>query len=165
MESNKEIKVGVGLGLIKFGWSKEKLIELLGEPDEKESVGYPVSEDEELFTESWHYDDPEISVSFDEDFDGSWRLGTIAVSSEEFTFNGQTVVGLDKTKFEKMIPAFGLGEFITEDLSTDESPNIKLISFEENSINFWFEADVLTEVQWGPLFDEEEENPIWPDMN
>ena len=164
MEKFKEIIVGEGLGEIKFGWTPEKTISVLGEPTEKERVSYPISEDEELFSESWHYDEYEISISFDEDFDGTWKLGTMAVSSEDSVMKGNKLVGLSRDEAVEIIKGFDLGEFSEEDLSDQDAPGIKLVSFEDKSINFWFDNGKLTEIQWGPLF-EDEDTPIWPENN
>ena len=60
-----DIKPLVGLEEVKFGFSRNQVKELLGEPSEVDSFQYEEDEDDGL-TESWHYDDKEISLSFDE---------------------------------------------------------------------------------------------------
>ena len=73
-----DIKIGHGLGDIKFGDTKEKIKHLLGEPGEVDTFNASGEEDGYL-TEAWHYDDQEFSLSFDEE--DNWRLTTISVSS------------------------------------------------------------------------------------
>jgi hypothetical protein len=75
MAQLKEIKAGIGLDNIKFGMLREDIKNLLGEPDE---IDTHTDNEDEGQTESWHYDDMELSISFEE-IDGM-RLFSIAVS-------------------------------------------------------------------------------------
>ena len=83
----QEINPGEGLGDIRFGWTREKLEEFLGAPDEKDAYTTPVNNDEEAASESWHYDNLELSVSFEEE--DEWRLSAIAVSASDYHLKGQ----------------------------------------------------------------------------
>jgi hypothetical protein len=154
------ILIGSGLGEIRFGWSKDQLEKYLGTPDEKDDFTYPVSEDTEVGSESWHYDEYEFSASFNEE--DEWKLGALAVSSDEFLLNGKKLIGLSREAFLNEIKDLNLGEYDEEDWSSDENPDQKLMAFADTSINFWFEDGFVTEIQWGPMFNEEDE-PIWPE--
>jgi len=153
----KDIKVGVGLGDIKFGISKEDLVKLIGEPTEKDTYNAS-GEEEGYLTESWHYDEKEFSVSFDEE--DNWRLTTIAVSSADFTLNGISVIGSTIDEALDLLKDTDLGDNELEDLS-DEIVSQKLISFIDSSLNLWFEDDKLSEIQFGVLW-EDEDTPKWP---
>ncbi len=166
MKTDKEIKSGEGLGPIKFGMTREQLEKLIGEPDEIEDYSYSddddADEDDEVdegATELWHYDDLEMSVSFDEEVD--WRLVNIAVSSADYTFKGQKIIGLGREEFIAKLKELGIGNLKMEDCSSEDSPNHKLIASEELGINFWLESDVLAEIQWGPIFIDED-TILWP---
>ena len=87
-----EIKIGTGLGDIKFGISREDLKKIAGEPTEIDTFNASGDEDEYL-TESWHYDEQEFSVSFDEE--DNWRLTTISTSSENAIL-GEKLIGKSK---------------------------------------------------------------------
>lgn len=158
----ENIEIGRGLGNIRFGWSREQLESFLGQPDEKDDFTYPVSDDDEVGSESWHYDEYEFSASFNEE--DEWKLGALAVSSTDFVLKGKKLIGLAKDVFLKEVENLDFGEFDEEDWSSDENPDQKLISFPETSLNFWFEDDLLTEIQWGPLYDEDDA-PVWPEEN
>ena len=72
----KNIQFGIGLGIIKFGMSRDQVKIILGEPNEKE-LHY--DEDANIdASELWHYDDLDISISFDQEED--WKLVTLAVT-------------------------------------------------------------------------------------
>jgi hypothetical protein len=153
----KDIKVGIGLGNIKFGCSREELKKLIGKPSEIDTYNAS-GEEEGYLTESWHYDEDEFSVSFDEE--DNWKLTTIAVSSPNFELNGKKIIGLSIEETLEQLANEDLGDNELDDLS-DEHTNHKLISFISSSLNLWFENDKLSEIQWGVLW-QDEDTPIWP---
>ncbi|MCO6499275.1 MAG: hypothetical protein J5I47_02740 [Vicingus serpentipes] len=157
MSLDKSIKIGIGLGNIKFGCTRDELKKIIGEPSEIDTYNATGEEDGYL-TESWHYDEDEFSVSFDEE--DNWRLTTIAVSSPDFEFNGKKIIGLSVDETLSSLENENLGSNELEDLS-DEHINHKLLSFVESSLNLWFENDQLSEIQWGVLWDDED-TPAWP---
>jgi len=152
----KDIKVGVGLGDIKFGISREDLIKAVGDPTETDQ--YSAVEEEDYLTESWHYDEHEFSVSFDEE--DNWRLTTVAISSENALLEGNSLIGKNKDEVLSLLKSLNLGEMEDEEL-LEGMENSQLISFISSSLNFWFEDGVLSEIQWGVLW-ENEDTPKWP---
>jgi len=150
-----EIKIGVGLGNIKFGLTREELIKIVGKPNDKDIYNASGEEDGYL-TETWHYDDDEFSVSFDEE--DNWRLTTISTSSPNCTFNGLKLIGKGLDHVLALIENEDLGERELEDLSNE---NLKVVNLLPSSLNLWFEDDNLSEIQWGVLW-EDEDTPIWP---
>lgn len=153
----KDVKIGIGLGDIEFGCTKEKLKYLLGEPTEKD-IYNASGEEDGYMTESWHYDEQEFSVSFDEE--DNWKLTTISSSSEVTLFKGKSLIGKSMDEVLELLADEDLGENELEDLS-DEEVSQKLITFLASSLNLWFEDDELTEIQWGVLWSDED-TPIWP---
>lgn len=153
----KDIKQGVGLGEIKFGMTRDQVKAVLGEPDDVDQ--YSDSDLDDDASESWHYDELEMSLSFDEDAD--WKLVTIAVSSPNYEFNGKKLIGLGSDELMAELAKLSLGEFETDDWSSEEIPDHKLVSFPDAQMNFWLEDGELTEIQWGPLF-LDEETIQWP---
>jgi hypothetical protein len=159
MANTTEIKIGQGLGDIKFGISRDKLKELLGEPDEKES--FSLSEDAEGFdtTESWHYDEYEFSASFDEEFD--WKLVRIAISSPNAELNGEKLIGISKDELLNKLDALDFCDLDFEDLSSEDSTNQELVAADEYGMTFWLDNGVVSEIQWEPLF-VDEDTIRWP---
>ncbi|MCB9233349.1 MAG: hypothetical protein H6581_16950 [Bacteroidia bacterium] len=153
-EAIKSILPGQGLGSIKFGISRDELKKILGEPDEKDAY-----ETEGIKTEDWHYDEIEASFSFDEEDD--WRLCVISVNAEYYEFKGKSLLGEDFDEVLAFLEECGMDDLEVEDHSSDESPDHKLISSEDDMINFWFDEGILQEIQWGPRF-EDDESIIWP---
>ena len=146
----KNIKIGTGVGKLKFGMYADDVEEILGEPNE-------VEQDEE--GENWHYDDEDMSMSFDED----QRLVTIAVSDKSYTIEGVKLIGQDIDFVEQQLDNMELGTYSFEDVEDEFQSDLALMSFPDTSINFWFENGELTEIQFWPLFTDDEEI-IWPDQ-
>jgi hypothetical protein len=145
----KNINIGVGLGSLKFGIYTNDVEEELGNPSEAEK-----NEDE---GENWHYDDYDMSMSFDEDS----RLVTIAVSDESYLLEGVSLIGKDVEFVEEQVKGMNLGESFHEEISEGEDGGISVIGFEDSSMNLWFEDGILTEIQFWPLF-EDEDTIVWP---
>jgi len=145
----KNINKGVGLGILKFGIYTTDVEEELGNPSEAEK-----NDDE---GENWHYDDYDMSMSFDEDS----RLVTIAVSDESYLLEGVSLIGKDVEFVEEQVKSMNLGESFHEEMSEGEEGGVSVLGFEDSSMNLWFEGGVLTEIQFWPLF-KDEDTIVWP---
>jgi hypothetical protein len=152
------IQLGIGVDSLKFGMTKEDVLKLLGEPDDKELYSYDEDEDseDEDLTEVWHYDTQEFSLSFDEA--DNWRLVMIAASDEKYTLEGKTIIGLDETAATKLLNDLKLGTVETDELEDDGG---RVLKIEEKSLNVWMDNGIVSELQWGPFWDDNEE-PIFP---
>ena len=147
-----EIKLGIGYGDIQFGMERDTIKKMLGKADEVELYSY--SEEEEDLTEVWHYDELDLSLSFDEA--DHWKLVMIAVGDTNAHIAGEFLI--DKTQ-EEIIAACeksGLGAIDTEEV--DEGQVLKI---EEKSINFWMDEGLVSEIQFGPFWNGDDE-PIFP---
>lgn len=148
-----EIKIGIGIDKVKFGMERSEVLQILGEPSEKELFSY--SEDEDDLTEVWHYDDQEMSLSFDEA--DHWRLIMIAASDDTFTYNNQHLIG---KSYEQVLNA--LKEMDIQNIEEEEvSEYDKVIKVEDDSLNIWFDNNEASEIQWGPKWSDDD-TPIFP---
>ncbi len=154
----QNIVLGKGLDNMHFGMLREEIKGILGEPDEIEKI---VNEDlDEDNSEVWHYDELEISAAFDELED--WRLTSFAVSSPDYTFEGVDLIGLSQQEVLDQIDLMGLGDVTIDEVSEGEEVNQQIAFVQEASLNLWFDNGKLSEIQWGPFWDEEEDEVIWP---
>lgn len=154
----KEIKSGFGLGILKFGMYREDIRELLGDPNDIEIYSY--SETEENLTESWHYFDLELSCGFDQEED--WRLVTLSITSDYYQFHNKSLIGLNQNELISELKNLKINDLEFEDWSSKENPDYKLVTSDSIGIKFWFDKGILSEVQWVPLFiDDETIN--WPE--
>lgn len=158
MEKNlTEIKIGQGLGILKFGMSRDQVKEILGEAGEMESYSYTNTEND--MAETWHYDALEVSLGFDEEDD--WRLVSVSVTSDYCELNGNKLIGMKKEELEEVFNQIDIKDLETEDWSSEESPNHWLITSDSSGINFWLDDDVLSEIQWNPIFIDDD-TIAWP---
>jgi hypothetical protein len=159
MPNMNNIELGKGVDSLKFGMTKEEVLKLLGEPDDKELYSYDEdeeSEEDDDLTEVWHYDTHEYSLSFDEA--DNWRLVMIAASDEKYTLEGKLIIGLDESSAIKLLNDLKLGTVETDELEDDGG---RVLKVEEKSLNVWMDNGIVSELQWGPFWDENDE-PIFP---
>ena len=157
IEDLSEIKLGLGLGPIKFGMTREEVKAILGEADNVDS--YSLDHNGKDLSEAWEYNEFAISISFDEEDD--WKLSTLAIASKQYLFNDKTLIGLDQNTLLKELKSLEITDIQVEDCSNTEFPDHVLVEVESLSLNFWLDDGILEEIQWAPLFDENE-YIIWP---
>ncbi len=138
---NKEIKPCEGVGEIKFGMTRDELIQAIGEPDEVHEMEFDGEK-----SETWHYDYLELSVSFEAN--DNWKLTVISVSSEDFTLKGEKLIGMDMDAILTKLKDLGAVRIDLE----EEDLGQELIIVEDLHLNFWFEGSFsegtkLTEIQ------------------
>jgi hypothetical protein len=155
-EHLKEIRLGKGLGSLTFGNTRDVVKALIGAPTDIER--YSLSDGDCDATEAWHYDELDLSLSFDEEYD--WRLSSIAVSSEEYTLEGVSLIGRKKEDVLEEFNKRQWGEPEEDEEVSEDDPQNCLIHIDKGSMSLWFENDELTEVQIGPFYKNDE--IIWP---
>lgn len=150
-EKSKNIIPGEGIGRIQFGMSRDVVRKIAGDPDEIEEYQHDDIDDSKA--EAWHYDDAEVSFSFEEFND--WKLTSIAISSDEYLLKDQSLIGLTKKDTISLLEKLKLGKIILEDYSESETPDLTLLSVDDAGLNLWFEGDLLTEIQFSQLWENE----------
>ncbi|MEN8765269.1 MAG: hypothetical protein ACN4EF_01675 [Wenyingzhuangia sp.] len=153
----KDVKIGVGVGVIKFGMIKTEVLNILGLPTEKD-----IEKDFETgdAVETWDYENYGVAFSFDEE--ESWRLETITINSSNFEINGVGLIGYGIQEVQDFIEEHALGSMAFEDYSSTDHPNHELIDVDQSNMFFWFTDEVLTEIQFGVQWDEDD-NALWPE--
>ena len=157
-EALKEIKSGVGLGVLKFGMTRAEIKLILGEPSFTDRYSHSDSDND--LTESWEYDDLELSLSFDEE--ESWKLTMMSVNSDFYEFEGKSLIGKSEKDILADLAFLKVEDTSLEDVSEHDGENHKVIEIDEKSINFWFIDGVLDEIQWSPLFIDDD-TIKWPE--
>jgi hypothetical protein len=145
MES-KAIKIGRGIDAIEFGMSRQEVLAILGEPDEKNKISYSV-EDPDYFSEEWHYDGIEMSLVFD--MLDTLELTTISISSDAFTLVGEAIIGKDESELMRITKKAGIDDNWEE--LEEEDPIYKTFTHEGEGVSLYFENGLLSEFQWEML--------------
>jgi len=151
------IKLGRGLGDILFGISKDDLENLIGEADFEESFE---NENPDLGeSHVWHYNDTNLSFTFEE-LD-NFKLGMISVNTDQYTLRDSIRIGQEKQHVLDLLEELNMTEYAQEDHSNEDNPDHTLVTIDEKSLYLWFDAGKLSEIQWFPFYDGDDEI-IWP---
>jgi hypothetical protein len=148
----KEVLLGIGIGDIRFGHSREQCREILGEPDSTESLDY--LEDGSIVDELWDYDAIEVTIHFSQDLD--YKLTSIETESPNITLFGESIIGLSKPDALAVCKKLGLE---TPELEECEEGVERLI-FDDFQLELWLEEGAVYMMEWGPFW-LDEENPEW----
>ena len=114
------------------------------------------SEDNQSIT--WHYDELDISIGFEKEY--QWRLSTISVTDAFYQIAGEALIGMDEKGLMKKLSGLKIEDLVAIDQEDLDEEQELLIS-EKSSLFFWLEAGQLLEIQFSPIFDENDQ-PIWP---
>lgn len=157
MNKKQEIKLGRGLKSIQFGSTKDEVEKAMGKPNVIDTFS---NEDPELGeTHVFHYDELSLSFTFEEM--DEFKLGMISVNDDNFLIRDIIRTGMKKQQVLDALEELNMTEYGEEDHSNAENPNHTLIAIDEKSLYLWFDNDKLSEIQWFPFYDEDEEI-IWP---
>ena len=150
-----DINSGEGLGRITFGMDTDEIEDLIGVADEKESYDLESGES----TESWHYDELELALSFV--VSNQKRLVSVTTSSEDSILYGQEIVGMNKNELLKYLEKKKVSDLQFEDCSSKDTPDLKLYYSMNLAMNFWLEEGVVSDVEWAVKMDDNDQI-IWP---
>ena len=152
----KEILIGQGFGSILFGSTRGEVASQLGQPTKVDKYFYRKAANN---NEVWFYQKLSLSAIFDEEDD--YRLGSLEASSPKYLLNGHSLIGKRRDEVIKLFSTFQLGSLEIEEMSFSGRPDCELISFDKVSLDLWIETGRVVEIQWGPLW-QDEDHIIWP---
>ncbi|WP_299758771.1 hypothetical protein [uncultured Pontibacter sp.] len=149
---NKDIRLGKGLGKIKFGLSMEEVEELLGEPEEVEES----DEEDEFEHQAWNYWEDGYSLYFDKEDD--YRLSCIETANREVLIFGERVFEMSREQIMQLFTDNDITNPEEEEAETGETR----ISFEKEMIDLYFDEDQLIAVNFGVFINDDLE-VVWPE--
>jgi len=144
-----EVKVGVGLGDLRFGATRSEVRSYLGAPHEVEHVTHPLYEYEE-----WRYG-PLLSATFDREDD--FVLGGLQISHPAASLRGVHLLGRSLEELKAAGTKLGLGDSEEEDYAITQ-----LLAFPDSELNAWFVDGLCESLQWSYRFAEDGETVLWP---
>ncbi len=133
---NQKIILGKGLADLPFGATRDEVLKVLGEPEEKDSVDLG---DEESI--AWHYWDLGLSLNFDES--AAYGLCTIEVGSPEVTLFGEKLIGKSKVDALAFLDQQKIGKHVPE--------TSRGISYPDVELTLWFNGGEVAELQWSAM--------------
>lgn len=149
---NKEIRLGKGLGKIKFGLTMEEVEQLIGEPEEVEES----DEEDEFEHQAWNYWEEGYSLYFDKEDD--YRLSCIETANREVQIWGDRVFEMSRDQVMQLFADNEITEHEEEEAETGETR----ISFEKEMIDLYFDEDQLIAINFGVFINDDLE-VVWPE--
>ncbi|QHL88156.1 hypothetical protein GU926_12215 [Nibribacter ruber] len=148
---DNEIRLGQGIGDLKFGITMEDVEELMGEPEEVEES----DEEDEFEHKAWNYWDTGFSFYFDKEDD--YRLSCIETANPNVTLWGEKIFEMDMNKVQDLFKAKGITSVEKETMEND----VVCLSYDKEMIDLYFEEGKLLAVNFGVHMDDNLEVK-WP---
>lgn len=155
MIKNTEIKLGQGLDEIKFGFPTAKVVDMFGEPDHIDEYEH---EDGEKTLTYFYY---ELGIDLVFDSEDDFKLGSISIVNPEFHLKNDLKVGISRDEVIEVAKKLGLSEPEDVAVATEEFPTHSLLSFEKENLDVWFDDGMVSEIDFGPFW-QDENTYIWP---
>lgn len=149
---NKDIRLGKGLGKIKFGLTRDEVEELIGEPEEVEES----DEEDEFEHEAWNYWEEGYSLYFDKEDD--YRLSCIETANREVQLWDERIFEMSQDQLKTLFADHGIENPEEEEMEGGETR----ISYESEMIDLYFDEDQLIAVNFGVFIDDNLEVK-WPE--
>ncbi|MEA2077214.1 MAG: hypothetical protein U9O95_04280 [Candidatus Marinimicrobia bacterium] len=150
MQNTWNAEPGKGIGNIFFGISKNRLVELLDEPDALDT-----SNEEGDVCEHYYYDDLDVAFTFstaEED-----RLLVITIGNPQCLVANVLHTGMDMKNALAVIDKL---KWETPDIEKIEDDDL-IYSYGDTGIDVWFEDGVLTGFQLSPQW-KDDDTITWP---
>ncbi|MBC3539496.1 hypothetical protein ACFSC6_18395 [Rufibacter sediminis] len=148
---DNEIKLGYGIGDLRFGLSMDDVEEIMGEPEEVEES----DEEDEFEHKAWNYWDSGFSFYFDKEDD--YRLSCIETANPNVTLFGKKIFEMSQQEVEDLFKQNGVQSVEKEKIEN----NVTCLSYEHEMIDLYFEEGKLLAVNFGVHMDDNLE-VLWP---
>jgi len=149
---NKDIRLGKGLGKIKFGLTMKEVETLIGEPEEIEDS----EEDDEFEHQAWNYWEEGYSLYFDKEDD--YRLSCIETANREVQLWGERIFEMSPNQILQLFADNDMNDPEEEEMEGGETR----ISFEKEMIDLYFDDEQLIAVNFGVFIGDDLEVK-WPE--
>jgi hypothetical protein len=142
---NPEIKPCIGLSNLPFGAAMSAVEKILGKPEETEIL----DDMEDCHSTVWHYWEQGFSLFFDEN--NQQLFGCVEIDNEAATLWGKLIFTMNEKEIIDLFKSQNYTLYETEVHEWGE----KRLSFDDANIDFYFERDKLTSINYGkPLNDQ-----------
>ena len=150
METSWNVIPGKGIGNILFGIGKERLVELLDEPDALDTT-----DEEGDICDHYYYDDLDIAFTFSSAEPD--KLLVITIGNPQYLIAGKLHAGMEMDEALLIIKELGWEE---PDVETVEANDL-IYNYGDTGVDVWFEDGVLTGFQLTPQWKNDDEI-AWP---
>jgi hypothetical protein len=137
-----EILPLIGVNELKFGNTKEEIIEVIGAADQFEII----EEEEEVFTEMYTYPKYQASLFF-EGNETEMIFTSCDTENREIYLFGNKVFDMSEAEIKQMMKEHNFQDLEVEDEEWGE----KRLSYLDAMMDFYFEHEELVSITWGLL--------------
>ncbi|MCR5455723.1 MAG: hypothetical protein K6F33_12115 [Bacteroidales bacterium] len=156
MSNIHTLVIGQGAGPAKFGMTEDEIIDLFGQPDEREEEAY--DDDPDLKTVTLYYDAlmTDFSFDLDEDEDGNdvYKLSSILCTNPEMTIDNKIKFGDSEETVIKYTHNLKAAD---PEVEVDKETKERILMFDDLSMMAIFDSQGLSAVQIGYWDDEDTE--------
>lgn len=149
-----EIKPLVGFKDIKFGLSKEQVIEALGEPHSEDTSNFEDGSSDVAMV----YNELGVTLVFSSDDD--FRLSSVTFYTSDATLFDEKFIGKSEEFLLENAESKGISDLTLDD--DFEELEAKDYASEKLGLAFWVQQGVLDSITIFPEYDEQGEEIIWP---
>jgi hypothetical protein len=143
-----------GIAPFVLGMSRDLVRAAAGKPDSVET-----SSDAESGTiETWFYQGGEIELEFEQAADA--KLESITAWSDATTINGVAIIGCGVDELPSLAARAGIDDLA---LTDDFAGSGQCFQSEEHGLMFWAAKGKVVNLTIFPRFDDEGEEPQWPE--
>jgi hypothetical protein len=143
-----------GIAPFVLGMSRDVVRAAAGKPDSVETS----SDEESGSVETWFYQGGEIELEFEAVPDS--KLESITAWSAETTINGVAIIGCDLDALPHLAAEADIRDL---ELTDDFGDSGKCFQSEQHGLMFWAAKGKVVNLTIFPRFDDEGEEPQWPE--
>lgn len=155
-----EVKIGVGVGQIIFGMTRNEIVQMLGTPDIVENSTYINDEKRKIF----RYESNGIEFSFDSDY--GYKLISIDIEDSRYLIgDAGSIIGLSLNDILRIFERRGFTIPTIDCISNEYEPNHLMLYYDKESITISFINYICDSFSIGPFWKNDDEI-LWPsDLN
>ncbi len=137
-----------GIGDLSFGTGMQEVLDIMGDPEDSETIS---DGDNEVETLIWNYWEKGITLFIEGNVNSVFS--NCETENSNATLFGERVFEKDEAGIIELMKANGFAEYESEMEPWDE----KRLSFEDGQIDFYFLDGKLTTINWGVVVNDQGE--------
>ncbi len=155
MSTIKNLVIGQGIGPIKFGMTRDEIIEIIGKPDEEEKDNNGEDEILTMFYDKILTDFTlELFEGDDENGKDVFRLTSLLCSNPDYTLDNKIHFGDTEEQFVKYTKSLKAAD---ADIQTDQETKERFLYYDDLGLMAIFDKEGLASIQLEYWDDEEPE--------
>ena len=149
-----EIKPHIGFKNIKFGFTVDQVIEILGEPNSEDTSNFEDGSSDVAMVYN------ELGVTLVYSSEDDFKLSSVTFYTADATLKGEHFIGKSEDYLLENAKEKGIDDIVLDD--DFEELEAKDYASEKLGLTFWVQQGVLDSITIFPEYDSQGEEIIWP---